>query len=165
LDKSQIYNKWKPILDSLNVTDEKKEWLSKYAEMHSPNQFCGPIEVDPNEVSGYTLLTDNLLPIFIAIASNTAGFDLVGVKPMTGPSAGVPKLNEEKYLNERRKKILEEITNMPEIDFDKIDEIEDTDYKKLEDMKEDFMESQPGLFYLDFKYPSKKIKIWNDSIS
>ena len=42
--------------------------------------------------------------------------------------------------------------NTPEINFDEIDKIKDTDFKNLEDMKKDFMEPQPGLFYLDFKY-------------
>ena len=153
MDKNKIYNKWKPILDSFNVTDdEKKEWISEYAEIHSSNEFCGPIDIDPNEVSGFTITTDNLLPVAMKIASNTAGFDLVGVKPMT------EELNEEKYLNERRKKIPDDIFDEEEIDFDNLDKIENTDFKKLDEIKKDFMDRKDGLFYLDSKYdPNKKV--------
>jgi len=142
-----VYDKWKSILDS---TDYKKEWMSKYDDIHF-NEFCDD-QIESN--SGCTITT-NLFPIAMKIASKTFGLDLVSVKPMSGPTLGNSELNEEKYLNERRKKILDDIFDEEEIDFDNLDKIENTDFNKLDEIKNNFMEGD-GLFYLDYKYPTSK---------
>jgi hypothetical protein len=140
-DKESLYKKWAPIINSLNIQDkEKKKWLSEYAESIEEK-----IENDDSTPSGVTSSFDGiLLPIAMKIAAQTMGLDLLD------------ELDEEKYTNEKRKKILEDIFN--EVD---------TDYQKLEDMKKEFTKSfgEPlnapsgTLFYMDFKYENKNDKI------
>ena len=39
IDKDKIYQKWKPILDSLGVTEEERaKMLAEYSEMHKENE-------------------------------------------------------------------------------------------------------------------------------
>lgn len=158
MNKEEIHNKWKPILDKINVEEEnKRQWMSEYTEMMSM------LEIDKNNdqpistdnwcvgMSGDSSM-ENLLPVAMKIAAKTIGMDIVSVNPMTSPSlGGVPELNEEKYVNERRKLILDDIFNEEEIDFDKKDD--ETDFKKLEDIKKDFMEGG-GLFFVDYIFGS-----------
>ena len=68
------------------------------------------------------------------------------------PICGSPELNEEKYINERRKKILEDIFNDESED---IDDIKETDFKELDKIKKDFMEGG-GLLFFDYNYGKKE---------
>lgn len=36
---SKIYNKWSPIIDKLGISDEKRNWLNDYCNMHSSSGF------------------------------------------------------------------------------------------------------------------------------
>jgi len=169
IDKEKALKKWKPILDSLNVDDENKRlWMSEYAEMQKyieeeKRNFNFPLQPgddfvpthEPGDPFDSSSLSQNLLPVAMKIAAQTIGMDLVTVVPMSSPSlGGVPELNEEKYLNERRKKILEDIFDDDSDDLN--DDIKETDFKDLDDIKKDFMEGTSGLLYFDFKYGNPK---------
>ena len=169
IDREKALKNWKPILDSLNVDDENKRlWMSEYAEMQKyieeeKRNFNFPLQPgddfvpthEPDDPFDSSDLSQNLLPVAMKIAAQTIGMDLVTVIPMSSPSlGGVPELNEEKYLNERRKKILEDVFDDNSDDLN--DNIKETDFKNLDDIKKDFMEGGGGLLYFDFKYGNPK---------
>ncbi len=154
MNKEEILKKWKHVFP--NVDDEnKRQWLSEYSEFIEQNKnFNYPCnDFVPQHESGDSFSPyTNLLPVAMKIASQTIGMDLVSIKPLSAPSlGGTPELNEEKYVNERRKLILDDIFNDEEIDFDKKDD--ETDFKKLDDIKKDFMEGG-GLLFFDYVYNS-----------
>ena len=157
IDKEKALKRWKPILNSLNVDDENKRlWMSEYAEnfdfsLQPGDDFVPHHETgDPFDSSS---LSQNLLPFAMKITAQTIGMDLVTVVPMSSPKlGGVPELNEEKYLNERRKKILDDVFDDNSDDFN---DIKETDFKNLDEIKKDFMEGG-GLLYFDYKYGDQK---------
>jgi len=142
--------------------------MSEYAEMQKyieeeKRNFNFPLQPgddfvpthEPDDPFDSSDLSQNLLPVAMKIAAQTIGMDLVTVIPMSSPSlGGVPELNEEKYLNERRKKILEDVFDDNSDDLN--DNIKETDFKNLDDIKKDFMEGGGGLLYFDFKYGNPK---------
>jgi len=161
IDKEKSLEKWKSILDSLNLTDEdKRNWVTEYVQKNFNYPILDGDDFVPPEDNLKNNIKDvNLLPMAMKIAAQTIGVDLVAVKPMSGPSlAGTPELNEEKYINERRKNVLEDIFGeTDDLDFDKLDEIKDTDFDKLDKLKDEFMEpGKNGLLFLDFNYGNDK---------
>jgi len=113
IDNQKAINKWKPVLESLGVSDPyKMKWMSEYAEMHSLNENVaystlgnlngmGPVvAAQPSTTPGlvwgdYTSgqaggigsgdIGQNLLPVSMKIAAQTIGLDLVAVKPASSP--------------------------------------------------------------------------------
>ena len=116
LDSQQIQKavgKWKPVLESLGVTDPyRQKWMAEYAEMHSLNENVaystlgnlngmGAVQAaQPSSTPGlvwgdYTAggpggigsgdIGQNLLPVSMKIAAQTIGLDLVAVKPASSP--------------------------------------------------------------------------------
>jgi hypothetical protein len=113
IDDQKAVAKWKPVLESLGVTDTyKQKWMSTYAEMHSLNENVaystlgnlngmGPVTAaQPSTTPGlvwgdYGMGTaggigsgdigQNLLPVSMKIAAQTIGLDLVAVKPASSP--------------------------------------------------------------------------------
>jgi len=107
VDSVKAQKKWAPILDALKVTDEdKREWMSEYAEMHQMNENVGYATLNQNAMGnvlapvistipgstwqgGGTLgsgdVAQNLLPVAMKIAAQTIGLDLVAVKPTASP--------------------------------------------------------------------------------
>jgi hypothetical protein len=105
--------KWKPILDRLNLDDKKKSWLSEYVKQHENNEILNNTLVSS---TGDTYSDfPSLLPFAMKIAASTIGM-------------GSTSLDEDSYTNEKRKRILDDI-------FDD----KETDYDKLEDLKKDYM--------------------------
>lgn len=116
IDTDRAVKRWSPILESLGIKDqEKKEWMSEYAEFHSfaqnngmvrenvayGNQSTtvgmGPITApivgsipgsfsDGGAVAGSGDLGQSLLPVSMKIAAQTIGLDLVPTKPSPGPA-------------------------------------------------------------------------------
>ena len=135
--------KWKPILDSLNIDDKKKSWLSDYVIQHENNEIFNNTLASS---TGYTYSDFPLLPFVINVAASTIGM-------------GTSSLDEDSYTNEKRKRILDDI-------FDD----KETDYDKLENLKKDYMvynndgliPVQPmdspkiDLMYLDYIYEPLK---------
>jgi len=113
IDSKKAVAKWKPVLESLGVSDlTKQQWMAEYAEMHSLNENVaystlgnlngmGPVTAaQPSTTPGliwgdYGLGTaggigsgdigQNLLPVSMKIAAQTIGLDLVAVKPSSSP--------------------------------------------------------------------------------
>jgi len=109
IDKPKALKKWGGILDQLKVVDEdKRSWMSEYAEMHQLNenigystlgnlQGMGPVTAPvvgttPGSVfqagsgaQGSGDIAQNLLPVSMKIAAQTIGLDLVSVKPASSP--------------------------------------------------------------------------------
>jgi len=107
VDSAKAMKKWAPILDALKVGDEeKREWMSEYAEMHQMNENVGYATLNQNgqgmvkapiisTIPGATWQGDgvigsgdvaqNLLPVAMKIAAQTIGLDLVAVKPTASP--------------------------------------------------------------------------------
>ncbi len=107
VDSAKAMKKWAPILDALRVQDdEKRAWMSEYAEMHQMNENVGYATLNQNgmgrvlapvvsTVPGATWQGDgaigsgdvaqNLLPVAMKIAAQTIGLDLVAVKPTASP--------------------------------------------------------------------------------
>jgi len=107
VDSAKAIKKWQPILDALKVVDdEKRAWMSEYAEMHQMNENVGYATLNQNgmgrvlapvisTVPGATWQGDgvvgsgdvaqNLLPVAMKIAAQTIGLDLVAVKPTASP--------------------------------------------------------------------------------
>lgn len=113
IDNQKAINKWKPVLESLGVSDPyRMKWMSEYAEMHSLNENVaystlgnlngmGPVvAAQPSTTPGlvwgdYTSggaggigsgdIGQNLLPVSMKIAAQTIGLDLVAVKPASSP--------------------------------------------------------------------------------
>lgn len=79
LDKDKIYEKWKPILDSINVDDEnKKNWLSEYAFLQSLTDFqtqvySGNTTGLPSYYGGDYDWSKPLLPIAMRVYAHTLG--------------------------------------------------------------------------------------------
>jgi len=108
VDTVKTMKKWGPILDALRVVDEdKRAWMSEYAEMHQMNENVGYATLNQNgmgnvlapivgTVPGSTWqsgngqigsgdVAQNLLPVAMKIAAQTIGLDLVAVKPTASP--------------------------------------------------------------------------------
>ncbi len=109
IDKPKAMRKWAPVLDQLKVVDEdKRSWMSEYAEMHQVNENIGystlgnlqgmgavaspVVGTTPGSVfqagngaKGSGDIAQNLLPVSMKIAAQTIGLDLVSVKPASSP--------------------------------------------------------------------------------
>ena len=107
VDKSKALKKWAPVLESLKVKDdEKREWMSEYAEMHLMSENVAystlgnlngmgavtapvvggvPGYVNGGQANGSGDVAQNLLPVSMKIAAQTIGLDLVAVKPTSSP--------------------------------------------------------------------------------
>jgi len=108
--------KWKPILDSLNLDDKKKSWLADYDIQHENNEILNTqVSTDDDTIS-----FPSLLPIARKIAATI--------------TMDEPTLDEDSYTNEKRKRILDDI-------FDN----RETDYNKLEDLKKDYITYKNGI--------------------
>lgn len=113
IDKTKAIKKWKPIIESLGVTDaDRIDWISEMAEYHqikenvayvNQGNIAGlglPTGATPASIPGITTgaayaanggtigsgdVGQNLLPVAMKVAAQTIGLDLVAVKPTPGP--------------------------------------------------------------------------------
>ena len=113
IDNQKAIAKWKPVLESLGVTDQSRmKWMAEYAEMHSlnenvaystlgnlngmgavtaaqpsatPGQVWGDYSAGQAGGIGSGDIGQNLLPVSMKIAAQTIGLDLVAVKPASSP--------------------------------------------------------------------------------
>jgi len=82
IDKTEIEKK----LDLLmkGMSDEKKDWIEQYANIHSLNESSlmeQPIGTDVPDVDPETDRLPSLLPMYTKVAAQTIGQNLVSVKP------------------------------------------------------------------------------------
>ena len=113
--------------------NDKKEWLEEYTNnIIDPNWREKRDEWLKTNTPGEIDWDTPLLPIAMKVAAQTIGMDLVSVQPLSAPTSSAPELNEEKYLNERRKQILDDILDGEDIDFDDIDKVKETNFEVTE---------------------------------
>ena len=134
--------KWDSILSNMNVTDEKKKWLSEYANLHSDSVVKSPEELIDSEINENK--RDWMLPIVMKVASKTIGLDLVTVAPMGGGNSNeeIKKINQEIKIENRDRKIDALVEDK---EFNEMKREEHPDYIKPK-------VPSGNLFYMDFVY-------------
>ena len=140
LNKEETLKKWDSVLSGMGMSQEKKEWMSQYAELHTTNE----IVTTPDSI--ITSQPESLLPIAMKIAAQTIGQDLVSVAPMGGGNSGdeMKKIKQEVKIENRDRKI------------DALVEGKDFEEMKPEDHPDYIKPKGPTgkLFYMDFVYGS-----------
>ena len=140
LNKEETLKKWDSILNNMKISEDKKEWMSQYAELHNTNE----IVTAPDSI--ITSQPESLLPIAMKIAAQTIGQDLVSVAPMGGGNSGdeMKKIKQEVKIENRDRKI------------DALVEGKDFEEMKPEDHPDYIKPKGPTgkLFYMDFVYGS-----------
>lgn len=144
LNKEETLKKWDSVLSGMGMSQEKKEWMSQYAELHTTNEIVtAPDEIITSQP------TDNnniLFPMSKRIFAQTIGQDLVSVAPMGGGNSGdeMKKIKQEVKIENRDRKI------------DALVEGKDFEEMKTEDHPDYIKPSGPSgqLFYLDYTYGS-----------
>ena len=128
-------NKWKPIFESLGITNSHWGNISQLAENQSKQIL------EENTLASEE--STSILPISMKAAAKTIGFDLVSVQPLASP--GMSQEEVDRINNEVKKENRD----------GKIDAlIEGKDFKEIK--PEEHPDWRPGptghLFYMDFKY-------------
>jgi len=123
----------------LQQDEKREEWLSKYIQILENSGTTTTSTTSGTTSSNWS--SPFLLPIAMKVAAQTI-------------SGG--HLNEEKYTNERRKTILDDILEGRETDYDKLDEM------KKEFMIDGLVSISPmsvpigKIFYMDYVYGKEK---------
>ena len=142
LNKEETLKKWDSVLSGMGMSQEKKEWMSQYAELHATNE----IVTTPDSIITSQPDYGSLLPIAMRVAAQTIGQDLVSVQPMGGGNSGdeMKKIKQEVKIENRDRKI------------DALVEGKEFNEMKPEDHP-DYKESKGPigqLFYMDMVYGS-----------
>ena len=145
--KQDIFNKWKPIMDSMDISEDRKEWLSQYTnqhQQHESNLTGFPTSKSTTTASTIQDFGSQLLPISMKIAAQTIGQNLVSVVPMGGGNTGeeMRKIDAEIKQENRDGKIDSIIENKEYVEKEREDH---PDYKKGEG-------PIGQLFYMDYVY-------------
>jgi hypothetical protein len=136
-NKEETLNKWDSVLSGMGMSQEKKEWMSQYAELHATNE----IVTTPDEI--ITSQPESLLPIAMTIAAQTIALDLVPVQPMGSNSdEEMKKIKQEVKAENRERKI------------DSIVEGKQFNEMKIEEHPEFNAGPSGKLFYMDMVYGS-----------
>ena len=150
ISKSDVLNKWAPIIESMGVTGSKADWMTEYTKSHIDKESQRNTKIDDllNESSDSPTDFPTLLPITRKIVSQTIGLDLVSVQPISGNSREeIDRINAEIKAENREGKI-ESV-------------LENKEYKEktIEDHP-DYKSGLPtgNLFYMDYKYGHKKTR-------
>jgi len=85
IDKVRSINKWKPVLENLDIKEKDLEWMSIYAEYHAmrdmnKNSYISR-DIENPIYNKYVTEIDNTLPISIKILSKL-NLDGIKVEPM-----------------------------------------------------------------------------------
>jgi hypothetical protein len=153
VDKDKILKKWSSILDDADIPEEKKGWMSQYAEMHKINENNNIINetMQPgDEKEGEGDFSDfNLLPVAMKVAAKTIGQDLVSVNPMD--PTGIPDDELERVKvrikKENRQAKIDSVVDEKEFVEKQLED--DKEYKKLADK---YGLPKGNIFYLDYRY-------------
>ncbi len=142
-NKEETLKKWDSVLNNMKISEDKKEWMSQYAELHATNE----IVTAPDSIITSQPTDNNILfPIAKRIFAQTIGQDLVSVAPMGGGNSGdeMKKIKQEVKIENRDRKI------------DALVEGKDFEEMKPEDHPDYIKPKGPSgqLFYMDFVYGS-----------
>lgn len=130
-------NKWNSVLSGMGMSDEKKEWMSQYAELHATNEIVAA----PDEI--ITSQPGSLLPLAMKVAAQTIALDLVPVQPMGSNSEDEMKKIKQEVKAENRERKIDSIVEGKEFNEMKVEE------------HPDFNGGPVGkLFYMDYVYGS-----------
>ena len=143
-------NKWKPIFESLGITNSHWGNISQLAENQSKQILEENTLASEESNTEFT----SILPISMKVAAKTIGFDLVSVQPLARP--GMSQEEVDRINNEVKKENRD----------GKIDAlIEGKDFKEMK--PEEHPDWRPGpighLFYSDFKYGTQNEEEKDDS--
>ena len=132
-------NKWKPIFESLGITNSHWGNISQLAENQSKQILEENTLASEESNTEFT----SILPISMKVAAKTIGLNLVSVQPLAHP--GMSQEEVDRINNEVKKENRD----------GKIDAlIEGKDFKEIK--PEEHPDWKPGptghLFYMDFKY-------------
>jgi len=138
-NKEEILNKWDSVLSGMGMSEDKKEWMSQYAELHATNE----IVTAPDEIITSQPDYGSLLPIAMKIAAQTIALDLVPVQPMSSNSVDEMKKIKQEVKAENRERKIDSIVEGKEFNEMKVEE------------HPDFNGGPVGkLFYMDMVYGS-----------
>lgn len=143
-DKDKVTKKWSSIIDNLDVSSNKKNWLEEYTNGHMLNENLDNGLFD-DSIKSEEEKHISLLPISMRISSQTIGLDLVSVNPLSSPMSGcspeelekMKRLEKKVNRNKKLNTILDKDTDISK---------EEKELKGLQD------KSNSGLMYLDFVY-------------
>jgi len=144
--KQKIYNKCQPIIDNMNITEDKKNWMTEYAKAHIENNTMSNTTI--NTFSATNSSFPSLLPIAKKIAASSIG----------NCDPALLEITKNKVIAENRDRKIDSILFDDPYEELKIEDTEE--YKEY--LKSSYITSiKPmsgptgELFYLDFKYDDK----------
>jgi len=138
-NKEETLKKWDSVLSGMGMSEEKKEWMSQYAELNAANEIVSaPDEIITSQPIG------SLLPLAMKVAAQTIALDLVPVQPMGGGNSGdeMKKIKQEVKAENRERKIDALVEGK---DFNEMKPEDHPDYKE-------YNGPSPKLFYMDYVY-------------
>ena len=137
-NKEETLKKWDSVLSGMGMSDEKKEWMSQYAELHATNEIVSaPDGIITSQPVG------SLLPLAMKVAAQTIALDLVSVQPMGSNSGDEMKKIKQEVKAENRDRKIDSIVEGKEFNEMKVEE------------HPDFNGGPVGkLFYMDMVYGS-----------
>ena len=149
--EQQDKDKWAPFLDKMNISEDRKDWVSEYVEIQSAcdGNLLNQSAATQTGTSSNTLFPQLFFPIARSISASLMGGD---PKLLEAAKNKVIAVNRERQIED----ILEDKNYIPL-------KIEDTEeYKEYQ--KGGLVSINPmsgpkmNLMYLDFVYTPKKIK-------
>ncbi len=180
MDKKEIYNRWKPIMDSYGLTGSKADWMSEYIQFQkmegrdrkidyllknpkgSRKLYSWNKPIDLSDRTNWTIMSKskstkeapetNLLPIAMKVAAKTLSLDHLGF-------ATKEEINQVKnrVFSENRDRKINSIVDGVEFTEKKLED--DPEYIKLSKKGVVPMPAPIGvLAYLDFKHDVDKLK-------
>lgn len=139
----QIFKKWSNLLNKVDLSGQKADWLEEYAKLHEQSEYKK--EEENTKSSDFP----TLLPIAMKVAAKTIAQDLIFASP--------EEINEvrNKVLTENRDGKIEAIVDDKEFTEKKLED--DPEYQKLMKKGVTPLSAPTGqFFYLDFKYDTHK---------
>jgi hypothetical protein len=147
--KEETLKKWDSVLSSMGMSQDKKEWMSQYAELHTTNEIVTKTDSIITSQPDY----GSLLPISMKVAAQTIGQDLVLVQPMGSNSGDEMKKIKQEVKAENRERKIDSIVEGKEFNEMKVEE------------HPDFNGGSIGkLFYMDMVYGSTNSTTYNVSL-
>ena len=141
-NKEETLKKWDSVLSGMEMSEEKKEWMSQYAELHATNEIVSA----PDEIITSQPDFGSLLPLAMKVAAQTIALDLVPVQPMGGGNSGdeMKKIKQEVKAENRERKIDALVEGK---EFNEMKPEDHPDYKE-------YNGPSAKLFYMDYVYGS-----------
>lgn len=141
----------------MNISEDKKGWLSEYSEMHSLSESNIIGDIPPNTGDEHSLADSDfpsLLPLAMKVSAQTIGQNLVSVQPMNSMPNDELERIITRIKQENRQAKIDSIVEEREFIEKQLEQ--DEEYQELCTKYEG---PKATLMYLDFKYGTNE----NDS--